>query len=111
MERFHQCKERSFDLIITGTVCRSARYSHIVQPAAELIFMQSVYFLHKTFDPVADNTVAYLLADRYANSAGILPIRTGIEYQISVRTGSALPVTSPEIVILPDRFHSFTTPH
>lgn len=95
-------KERSFDLIITGTVCRSASNDHNIRTAIEFLLMQPIAFMDKSFDPVPDNAVPDLLTYRDSDSVLICPVFSYINDQIFVGIGFSGPVACPEIFIFPD---------
>ena len=95
-------KERSFDLCIAGTVCRSAPNDYNIRTAIEFTFMQSVAFMNKSLDPVPDNAVPDLLTDRNSDSVMICAVFSYINDEIFVGIGFPGPIACPEIFILPD---------
>ena len=95
-------KERSFDLIITGTICRSAPDDCNIRTAIEFLFMQPIAFMNKSLDPVPDNAVPDLLADRNSDSVLICAVLSYINDQIFVGIGFPELIACPEIFIFPD---------
>ena len=95
-------KERSFDLIITGTVCRSAPNNCNIRTAIEFLLMQPIAFMNKSLDPVPDNAVPDFLADRNSDSVLICAVSSYIDDQIFVGIGFPEPIACPEIFVFPD---------
>ena len=102
----HKRKERFFDLLITGTVCRSAPDDYNIQPVVEFLFMQSITLPYKSFDPVSNYAVPDFLTDRYSNPVVIKPVGLDIKDQIFVGTRPSELITNSEIFVFPERFHS-----
>ena len=95
-------KERSFDLKITGTICRSAPDDHNIRSVIEFLLMQPIAFMDKSFDPVPDNAVPHLFTHRDSDSVLILSVSSDVNDKIFVGIGFSGPVTCPEIFIFSD---------
>ena len=102
-------QKRALYPVIVGLFGPGPRHDHHVQTTIEHLLAQPIIFPDQSLDPVSDDAVPHLLADRYSDSVLFPVISTHIKDKDTVRIRFPGAVAFSEIIVFLQRFYSHIT--